>query len=174
MLVKPLPEEYNPAVSHYIELIGERQIVLDLESSLQELMTCIAPLTEEQASFRYQADKWSIKQLLGHLADTERIMCYRILRIARGDHTPLFPFDDQLFVANAPFDTQSLEIRREELNIVRQATLILFQSISAEAWLRQHLYNQHMTSARAFAYVLAGHFRHHLQVLQDRYLIQIS
>jgi hypothetical protein len=175
MLTKPAPDEYNPYFAKYIELVRERKLEQDLQHSVVRLVSQLGNLSEAQALYRYEPSKWSIKQLLGHLADTERVMCYRILRIARGDNqTTLFGFDENLFVASAHFDEQSLSIRIHEMQVVRQASLVLFQSIHDEAWLRRTIFRDYDTSARAIAFFMAGHFHHHCQVLEQRYLPHVK
>lgn len=175
MLAIPAPDEHIPQFARYIGLIGERKLEDYLTQSMDRLLTRVQQLTEEQALFRYEPGKWSIKQVLGHLADAERVMCYRILRIARGDNqTALVPFDENLFVASAHFDEQPVSSRTHELHVVRQSTLALCESIHDEAWLRRGMLRNHETSARAIAYFMAGHFEHHVQVLDERYLAKFN
>lgn len=170
MLQKPKAEEYPEFYAKYIALVAESNLLEVLKTQYHMLNEQTKGLSDEQGKFRYADGKWSIKELLGHTADTERIMCYRMLRVARGDRTSLPGFDENLFVENASFDELTMEELHEELSIVRQATLSLLKTLPAYAWERSGLANGNEISARALAYIIAGHTQHHLNVLAERYL----
>ena len=127
-------------------------------------------IPESQAGFRYAADKWSIKELVGHLIDTERIFSYRALRFARNDKTPLPGYEQDDYIRHASFDDCSLSELAAELESVRQSTLFLFKHLDEEAWMRRGVASESEVSVRALAYIIAGHELHHRRVLRDRYL----
>ena len=129
----------------------------------------IGRIPEARGDYRYAPDKWSIKEIVGHLCDTERVFAYRALRIGRGDTTPLASFDDQAYVAEVRAGDRALAGLAAEWGDVRRATIALFRNLPAEAWQRRGTASDQPTSVRALAYVIAGHVRHHLQVLEERY-----
>ena len=124
----------------------------------------------EGERFRYAEGKWSIREVLGHLVDTERIMGYRACCVARGETASLPGFDENAYVANASFDACPLSGLLEELQHVREGHLAFFRHLDGKAWARIGAANAHPISARALAYVMVGHPRHHLAVLRERYL----
>jgi hypothetical protein len=130
----------------------------------------LAPLSSAQASYRPKPDDWNMIEVVGHLADAERVFAYRALRFARGDATPLASFDQDLFVANAGFARRPLSDVLDELAAVRRATLAFFQGLEPAAWLRRGMANQNEISVRALAYVIAGHELHHMDDFRRRYL----
>ncbi|QHT59491.1 DinB family protein [Paenibacillus lycopersici] len=170
MLSLPAADEFGGHFGTYIALVADRDVLGQLEENRRDTTALFAALTDEQANFRYAPDKWSLKELLGHLADTERVMSYRMLRIARGDTTPLPGFDQDSYIANADFSGVSMPQLLADYEAVRAATLSLTRSIAPEAWLRKGTASNATMSARAFAYVIAGHELHHLNIVRDRYL----
>ena len=141
-----------------------------LNSQEKALVSLFSQLNEEQALSRYAPGKWSLKEVLAHITDTERIMSYRLLRIARGDTTDLPGFDQDIFIANTSFDEVALTDLVKDFQAVRQATLTLLPTISEAAWTRLGTANTFAISARALAYVIAGHAQHHLNVVEQKYL----
>jgi len=127
---------------------------------------------ESDADATYAPGKWSIKEVAGHIVDTERIMAYRLLRIARGDSTPLPGFEQDDYVRDGNFASRTLANLIEEFRLVRAATLALLQGLDGEALVRRGLADGKPVSARALAYIIAGHERHHLDILQQRYGLQ--
>lgn len=170
MLIHPSNEEYFAHFGHYVDLVPEEDIRKELEQSLKTTTELYATFTEERGSYRYAPDKWSLKQVLGHVTDNERIMCYRALRIARGDRTPLAGYDENLLMSNASFDQLSLAAIVDDYVAVRRATFTLLNGISDEAWTRMGVVGGNESSARAWIYILAGHEIHHLNVIRERYL----
>lgn len=171
MLERPLKGEYNPYYERYIRLVPDGdliEVLIQLREGTAELM---AKLSEAQGDYRYAPDKWSLKEVIGHINDTERIMSYRLLRVARGDKTPLPGFDEDDFVRGAFFSSSNVSDLIEDYIAVRQASLTLFRGLPAEAWLRTGIVNHNETSARALAYIIAGHELHHVNVIKERYLI---
>jgi hypothetical protein len=167
---RPHESEYAPYYGKYISLIPEGDFFLLLNKQLDETVGLLRNLTETQAGTRYEPGKWSIKAVLGHLVDTERIMCYRALRIARADETPLPGFEQDDYVRAANFDSRTLANLIEEYLAVRAATVALFRNLDAAAIARRGTANEVPVTVRALAYIIAGHERHHVKVLQTKYL----
>jgi hypothetical protein len=166
----PGVDEYAPSFSDYVSRIGEDEdIVTVLSDQVDQLLAWLERVPDSRADFRYAPGKWSIKEVLGHLSDTERVFAYRALRIGRGDPTPLPSFDDQGYVGEQhAADRTLVELAQEWVN-VRRATLALFRNFPASAWTRRGTASEQPASVRAMAYVIAGHVRHHLEVLEARY-----
>jgi hypothetical protein len=118
---------------------------------------------------RYAPGKWSVKEVIGHLCDAERIFSYRALRIARGDKTPLAGFNENEYVPNGNFESRSTAGLLEEFAAIRAATLIMMRSFDEAAWARRGISGEKEISVRALAYIICGHERHHLAILRDRY-----
>jgi hypothetical protein len=133
------------------------------------LVRQLAALSEEQANYRYADGKWSVKEVVGHVADAERIFAYRLLRIARGDETPLPGFDENDYVPAAKFDARPMADVLEEWIAVRSATTALVRGVPSDAWSRRGVANGHAVSARAILYIMLGHVDHHAKLLEERY-----
>jgi uncharacterized damage-inducible protein DinB len=166
---RPQASEYAPFYEQYIAMVPDGEIEGTLEAQLRETKLLLGSLSEKGAEFRYAEGKWSIKEVLGHISDSERIFAYRMLRIARGDQTPLAGFEQDDYVNAGNFSARQLAELLEEFTAVRRASILLLQSFDAAAWLRRGVANQKEVSVRALAYILAGHERHHRQILQERY-----
>jgi hypothetical protein len=169
MLQRPDTDEYGNYFARYITLVPEGDLLQLLKHQLEEVCAFGRSLTEEQGDFRYEPGKWSIKEIIGHIADTERVMSYRLLRAARGDKTPLPGFDQDLFVQGAFFERRSITNLLDEFTAVRQSTLALLASLPEEAWTRNGITRDAEMSARAYAYVIAGHALHHYTILEKKY-----
>jgi hypothetical protein len=167
---RPLVVEYTAYHSHYIENVPYGDPLVALERQAEETARLLSALPEERGNYRYAPGKWSIKELVGHVIDTERIFAYRCLAIARGDITPLPGFDQDTYVARAGFDGRSLQSLIGEMRAVRAASLALFRSLGEEAWNRAGTANGKHLTARVFPWIAAGHEHHHVQVLRERYL----
>ncbi len=166
----PAPEEYAPFYAGYVNRIGQDEDILAiLEEQLQSTPALLRRVDESRGTFRYAAGKWSIKEVIGHLADTERIMSDRVLRIGRGDPTPLPGFDEDAYVPAMEADARALHDLVSEWSDVRRATLALFRGLPSAAWARRGIANGTTVSVRALAYIVAGHERHHLETLRNRY-----
>lgn len=166
----PDASEHASYYGRYTSLVGKGDIIEILERQYPETIALLAPLRDDQANYRYTPDKWSIKEVLGHLTDTERIFAYRALRIARNDQTPIEGFEQDDYVRAANFPDRRFENMLEEFTCVRRASLLLFQQLSPEAWLRKGTASQLGVSVRALAYIMAGHELHHRTVLKEKYL----
>lgn len=136
----------------------------------KETLALLRGLSESQADSRYAPGKWSVKELVGHLIDSERIFTYRALRFARNDKTELPGFEQDDYIKHASFGARSIGDLADELEHVRRASLDLFRSLDEEAWQRRGLANDAEISVRALAYIIAGHELHHVQVLKTKYL----
>jgi hypothetical protein len=167
---RPAETEYMPYYGKYVSLVPGGEILAILDQQSKETLAQLRAIPEERGTFRYAPDKWSIKELLGHLIDSEIIFAYRALRFARNDRTPLPGFEQDDYVRAGGFDARPLSGLIEELEMVRRATVLLFKHLPEEAWLRTGLANDSEVSVRALAYIIAGHERHHLNVLREKYL----
>ncbi len=170
VIAPPEAAEYAPNYGRYISLVSGNDIVRTLETQANETVALLRGLTEQQGDDRYAPEKWSIKEVVGHVIDTERIFAYRALRIARRDQTPIEGFEQDDYVRAARFGERALAGLIDEFAGVRRASLLLLQSLDAEAWVRRGVANQKEISVRALAYVIAGHELHHRKILQERYL----
>ncbi|HEX8670960.1 MAG TPA: DinB family protein [Longimicrobium sp.] len=165
----PAEGEYASFYAGYVALASQGDLLKRLEAQIQEVSGLLRGLSEEEALFRYAPGKWSVKEVAGHLADTERIMAYRALRIARGDTTPLPGFDENSFVATAGFDARPLPLLVEEWETVRRASILLLRSFNVEAAGRTGTASGAPITVRALAYIIAGHVAHHLEILRTWY-----
>jgi hypothetical protein len=166
---RPKPGEYNPYYDRYISLIPGSDIVATLASQLPKTVALLSAHSEQDGELRYAPDKWSVKEVVGHMNDTERIMTYRALRIARNDRTPIEGFEQDDYIRNGPYADLSLADLVEECNSVRAATLSFFRNLRASDWTRRGVANQNEISVRALAYTIGGHELHHRHILEERY-----
>ncbi|RKP58016.1 DinB family protein [Cohnella endophytica] len=167
---RPTQEEYNPHFDTYVRLVEDVNIQEFLAQALQSTTELLSGVTEEQGNYRYAPGKWSLKEVLGHITDNERIMGYRLLRIARGDRTPLSGYDQDELMSGASFDACSFADLLEDYAAVRRSTLTLLKGLSDEAWTRSGIVNDNPSTVRAWAYIIAGHEIHHLNIVRDKYL----
>lgn len=170
MLIRPTIGEYAEYFEPYIQLVPEGEVVSLLQAQPELAVRQLGHCTEEQGDFRYAEGKWSLKEVLGHITDTERVMSYRLLRIARGDTTPLPSFEESLFVSNAHFGRFTISALLGDFATVRQSTLALVRQLEDDAWLRIGNASDKNVSARALAYIMAGHANHHFNIIRERYL----
>lgn len=171
---RPDTTEYLSYYGKYISMVPDDDILAVLESQMEDTAGFLGTIPESQASFRYAPDKWSIKELVGHVIDGERVFAYRALRFARNDKTPLPGFEQDDYVRNGAFDNCRLSDLAAELKSVRQATLFLFKHLDEDAWKRRGVANDDEVSVRALAYIIAGHELHHREILRTRYLSSAS
>lgn len=168
-VTRPLPDEYAPFYEKYVSLIPGDDILGVLETQRVQTARLLAARSEREGSFRYAPDKWSVKEVIGHLSDAERVFSYRALRIARGDETPLPGFEQNDYVPNGRFGERTLADVAAEFAAVRLATLALLQSLTEEAWKLRGTASNNPISVRAQVYIIAGHELHHLKILDERY-----
>ena len=169
-LGRPLPDEYAPYYATYIKLVPDTGILMLLRDQLAETEALLREFRADRADHRYAAGKWSVKEVVGHIADSERVFAYRALRFARGDRTPLPGYEQDDFIRGGNFGARPLPEIAGELRSVRMATITLFAGLSEEALLRRGPANNVEFSVRALAWIIAGHERHHATVLRERYL----
>ncbi|HVB32277.1 MAG TPA: DinB family protein [Gemmatimonadaceae bacterium] len=167
---RPAADEYAPFYATYVGGVPDGDIVDVLAHQGRAVTELLGGLSEAKAGSRYAPGKWSVKEVVGHITDTERIFTYRALRISRGDATPLAGFDQDAYVAAAQADRRSLADLVAEFQAVRAATLALFGAMGAQDSRRAGSANAVPVTARALAYIAAGHELHHVGILRDRYL----
>lgn len=170
LAIRPDTTEYAPYYEKYVSLVPETNITSVLESQLEGTLNLIRGLSDEQAMHRYAPDKWTIKQVIGHIIDGERIFAYRALRFSRNDKQKLPGFDQDEFMEYADFDARSIADLAEEFEHARRANILMFKSFGEEVWSRRGTASEAEVSVRGLAYIMAGHERHHVHILKDRYL----
>jgi len=170
---KPEPGEYAAYYEKYISLVSGKDIVSTLESQRLQTLQLLSGRSEREGNFRYAKDKWTVKEVVGHVSDTERIFSYRALRIARGDQTPIEGFEQDDYVRGGGFGERTLANLAEEFGQVRQASVALFRSLGEEAWRRSGTANKNEVSVRALAFIIAGHELHHRAILEEKYFSAI-
>jgi hypothetical protein len=168
-LARPQPTEYASYYGKYVALVPGNDIVAILEAQRLQMAQFLAARSERDGNFRYAPDKWTVKEVLGHVTDTERIFAYRALRIARGDHKPLSGFEQDDYVRAGGFGERSLADLAEEFGQVRSATVALLRPLGDEAWSRRGVANNNEVTVRALAFIIAGHELHHREILKERY-----
>lgn len=168
---RPAIGTYGEFYHKYIALVPDGDLRRLLPVIFDANFRAMRMITPEQETFRYAPGKWSIREMVGHMADTERVMSYRALRIARGDTTPLASFDENAFTAVARYDDIPLEQILGELMAVHAATILLFENMADEAWDRMGTASNHPIGVRALAYIIAGHELHHMNLLRDAYAV---
>lgn len=169
VIPRPEPGEYAPYYERYISLVAGADILTTLDSQRRQMLLLLSGRDEADGDFRYAPEKWSAKEVLGHVCDTERIFAYRALRISRGDQTPIEGFEQDDYVRNGPFANRPLAELIEDYIAVRRATLTLLRNLDEAAWTRRGIANKNEVSVRALAYIIAGHELHHRRILEEKY-----
>ncbi len=167
---KPTPEEYPEYYKQYLDLIKDGDIIEILGEQSAYVQKFIASIPEEKADSTYGFGKWTIKEIFGHLIDTERILAYRALRIARKDKQPLPGYEQDDYVKNAKYYRRSLKDIAEEMLLLRAANLKFFQSLDSEDLIQCGIANDKELTVRAILYILAGHELYHINFIKDNYL----
>jgi len=170
---RPEASEYAPFYAGYIALVSGDDAVAALEAQRLHMMQMLSARSEREGNFRYATDKWSVKDVIGHMSDAERVFTYRAMRIARGDQTPLPGFEQNDYVRNGGFGERHLSDLAEEFAAVRSASIALFHSLNDAAWVRKGTASGKEVSVRALAFMTAGHELHHQRILEDRYFAAI-
>ncbi|MDQ3749559.1 MAG: DinB family protein [Acidobacteriota bacterium] len=168
---RPEKNEYAEFYETYVSLVEETDVVSALQNQPCDLQKLLADVFEDKENFRYAEGKWSIRELLGHLIDGERVFSYRALRISRDDQTPLASFEEKSYVANSNFSNSKLADLIEEFSLLRRSNILFFKNLNDEAWLRTGTASEAAVSVRALAYIMVGHVRHHANILRERYLV---
>lgn len=167
--MRPTANDYAGHFARYIDLVPEEDVLPALDGQASETQRLLSRIDETQAAFRYAPDKWSLKQVIGHITDAERVFGYRALCFARGETQPLPGFDENVYVDNARFDDWKLGDLAEQFALTRRAHVVMLRNLPAEAWERRGVASSHEITVRALAYAIVGHERHHLRVLRERY-----
>lgn len=170
MIARPESSEYAPFYAGYVAAVPQGQDVLELLArQIPEITALAASVPPDRETFRYAPEKWSLRQLFGHLQDAERVIGYRAFCISRDEATPLPGFDEQLFIARSNYDARSLGSIVAEWRTARESNLAVLRQFDAGTWERVGIANAVPVSVRALAWILAGHVEHHRGVLRARY-----
>ena len=167
---KPELNEHPPYYTYYINLVKSEHGVKALENQIIEMQQFIGMVPVELEEYRYAEGKWSIKEVLGHICDTERILGYRALCIARGEQNELPGFEENQYVANANFNKRSLYDLAHEFSVVRESNIAMFKSFDKAVFDSMGVTNKQHVSVRAILFMIAGHEKHHIDVIMERYL----
>jgi len=170
MTRRPESTEYAPYYGKYVMLVPDGDLTATLSRQLDATLAVLSSLSEQRADFSYAPGKWSIKEVVGHLMDSERVFAYRALSIGRDDKTPLPGFEQDDYVASANFNERTLSSLLEEFTAVRQATVQLFKNFADKEWQRRGTANGQEITPLSLGYIVAGHELHHMDVLRTRYL----
>jgi uncharacterized damage-inducible protein DinB len=170
MISKPSPEEYSPFATGYVNLVPDTYVVELLEQLMESSYQLLSKLTDEQAAYAYAPGKWTVKQVLGHMIDTERTFAYRALVFSR-NYIELPGFDQDIYVDNTDFNAQSIQDLAAEFKATRLSNIYMIRGFSEEQLLRTGIASNHLFSVRAFVYMMAGHELHHLRSLKEQYHI---
>jgi hypothetical protein len=167
---RPTESEYAPDYQSYIDQVSESDILAVLRSQMDELDLLLGRVEPQQETFRYDEGKWSIREIVGHLIDGERVFGYRAFCIARGEKQNLPGFDQNDYMLTAPYHHIELDDLLSELRLIRLGNIAMFRTLNEESWSRFGTANENQITVRAIAFGMAGHVRHHMNVLRERYL----
>lgn len=167
--MRPAATDYAPAFGHYVSLITDDDILSTIEQQSSEMQRLLSSLDETRAMYRYEPGKWSVKEVIGHLIDGDRIFGYRVLAISRGETASLPSWDENAYAATANYDQWRIGDLAELYAVARRTNIIYFRNLAPEAWDRRGIASNNPITVRALAYVIAGHERHHLKILRERY-----
>lgn len=166
---RPSPGEYAPYYGKYIELVPDGPIVDVLRTQMAETQRLLRSIPESRGGHAYAPGKWTIKEVVGHVTDGERVFSYRALRFARADETALPGFDENHYAPEGQFGSRTLQSLADELDIVRRSTVALFEGLPKEAATRKGVASNNPVTVQALAYIIAGHELHHVKLLKERY-----
>lgn len=169
-MTKPHQSEYSEFYAGYVQKVLETDIFESLKKVMDDTQELLKNLTDENACYSYAPGKWTIKELIQHLIDSERVFAYRAMRFARNDKTPLAGFDENEYADQASSEDRNINELLEELLLLRKSNILLFRSFTEEELERTGIANGQKISVRSLIYITAGHALHHLEVLQQRYL----
>tara|TARA_B100001245_G_C22752533_1_gene364352 strand:- start:195 stop:713 length:519 start_codon:yes stop_codon:yes gene_type:complete len=165
----PLPSEYHPLAQGYVQSVGDSDVIDLLHTQIASYTALIGSLTTEQLEFAYAPAKWAVIEVIGHIADVERVMSYRLLRFSRGDKTVLPGFEENDYVKNAHFKPEDKDSLLREFEMLRRANLEMISRLTDDQLMLSGMSNGRDWSVRALIYVLAGHLKHHMGILVERY-----
>jgi uncharacterized damage-inducible protein DinB len=171
VMERPKESEIPSYFQNYVNLVKKNDVIRELKDQVMDIQAIISEIPEEKEGYAYAEGKWTIKQVLGHIIDTERIFGYRAMRFARKDKTPLPGFDENAFVSNANFNDRTLYELGHEFAIVREANLAMFKTFGEEELNQVGVANGLEVSVRAIIFLVAGHATHHVHVLKTKYLL---
>jgi len=166
----PKKEEYAAYYHTYVDKVPEGEIVKILKGQSDRMKKLLLNVSKKKSLFRYSPEKWNIREIIGHLIDSERVMAYRALRFARNDQTDLPGFDENDYVRHSNYNDIKLNDLVEEFCALRKSSSIMFKNFTDEISLRSGRANGNSFTVRAMAYIMAGHVNHHLEIIKERYL----
>ena len=169
LLSPPAADEHLEYYARYVGLVPAGDVLDTLERQLEDTVALVSSFGEQRAGFRYAPGKWSVREVVGHVVDVERVFAFRAMAAARNEVNALPGFDENAYVANADFDARTLNSLLGELTAVRRATLSFFRNLDDAAAMRRVTANGAPITARALAWIIAGHERHHGAILRERY-----
>lgn len=167
---RPTDKEFASFYAGYVGLVPEGDLFASLEQQAAETQKLLRPIGEAKSQHRYAPDKWSIREVIGHVADSERVFTYRALRFARADATPLPGYDEKQWGLTTNAHTRTLVSLLDDLQALRAATLTLFRGLDDADWDCSGTANNNPITVRALAYIVCGHERHHMKIVKERYL----
>jgi len=167
---RPLETEYAPYYQGYVNQVSETDIIPVLRSQMDDLDVLLERVAPEKETYAYAEGKWSIRQIVGHLIDGERVFGYRAFCIARGEQQNLPGFEQDDYLQTAPYNQIELDDLLSELRLIRLGNIAMFRTLDEAAWNRRGTANQNQITVRAIAFIMAGHLRHHMKVLREHYL----
>ncbi|MBN8861427.1 MAG: DinB family protein [Sphingobacteriales bacterium] len=168
-MMRPLPSDYSPFSETYVSLVETGDIKKMMTDSLPAMSAFLSTITEEKADYAYASGKWTVKQLLQHTIDTEKVFAYRAMCFARGEKQPLPGFDQDDYAAHVDVSGRSLAGLKEEMLLARKLTIMLFEPLSDEALNERGVASDHDVTVLALGYILLGHWRHHESILKGKY-----
>jgi hypothetical protein len=168
-LSRPAADEFLPYYARYIDLVPEGNLVDLLAEQQPDTLRMLRRIDDERGLYAYAPGKWTIKEVIGHLSDAERVFSYRALRFARGDAQPVAGFDENAYVPAGRFNDRPIKDLIDEFQAIRAATIHVFRYLSEDELARRGIANGNPISVRALGYVIAGHERHHAKLLRERY-----
>ena len=166
----PAPTEHTPYFGKYVSQVPQKDVLEALETQIRDALELLRGIPESKAGHRYAPGKWTIREVVGHLIDAERVFTYRAMRFGRADLTELPGFDENAYVPAGGFESRTLADLVSEWEHLRLSSLGMFRGLPAEAWDRRGVANGNPFTVRALAYVIAGHGYHHVKLLRERYL----
>ena len=169
ILTQPVAGEFNPMFQRYIDRVTEDDVLGALASQVADVRAALSGVPADRETYRYEPGKWSVRQVLGHVNDSERVFGYRLLCVGRGDTQSLPGFDEETYAPAAGHDRVPLADLLEEFELIRRANVLLARGFDETAWARVGTANNNKVVTRALPYIMVGHARHHLAVLASKY-----
>ena len=169
-LQRPNSTEYAEFYSGYVSLVPETDVLKVLREQIEIVRNLVSSIAEEQELFRYAPEKWSIREMMGHINDGERVFSFRAYTFARGDEAALPGFDENDYVRQSNFDQTPLQDLLAEFIALRQSNIMMLEHLKKEDWERVGVASENLITVRAIVWIMAGHVRHHLNILTERYL----